>query len=298
MELIIKSLTYVIIMTIVSVVASKVNLKNKDIKITKEGEFCWEQKNVSKILFICGIIFSVLFIFVSSFPSNIEGITKNIVTICFIIFNFLIYVLSYIYYVKFIKITKDKIIYNLGLSTRELLYSEITKSKNNSSGDVLLYKDSKKMLTIPKDFTFAKSMLQYHKLIEKENENEFVMRVTNFYRGLSLVCCIAFLAFLVLCMSTNYLIGIIIFGIMLIVSFIDCLNQYKKKIIVSKDEIVVNSLFNNKKIKISDIVRTEIKSVNNADVIYIYSKEGLETKISMLYSNSYLLKELLKNKIK
>ena len=41
MKLVIKLLSYGIIMSIVSIIISKKNSKNNDSKITKDGEFCW-----------------------------------------------------------------------------------------------------------------------------------------------------------------------------------------------------------------------------------------------------------------
>ncbi len=297
MKLVIKLLSYGIIMSIVSIIISKKNSKNNDSKITKDGEFCWEQKIVSKILLICGIIFSILFIFISSFPSNIEGNTKIIVSVCFILFNILLYVLSYIYYVMFIKLTDDKIIYNLGFSTKELLYTEIANAKKDLSGNILLYKGNKKVLKIPKEFTFAESKLKYLKIIEQENKNEFVMQVPKFYRGLMVTCCVVFTAFLVLGAYTNNWYVVVFFGIMLIFSLLECINEFKLKIIVSKNEIKKISLFYKKNITISNITKVETRTIDNAEWLYLFSKNGLEIKINTLYTNSYLLKEMLKNKI-
>lgn len=297
MELIIKLLTYSIIMTIVGVIVSKVNSDSKDIKITQDGEFYWDQKLVSKILLICGVIFSIIFIFVSSFPSNIEGSTKTIVMICVIIINLLLYFGAYIYHVTFIKITKDRIIYDLGLSKKELLYTEITNAKRNSFSDIVLYKNNKKVLTIPKDFAVAEAMLEYHGIIEKENKDEFIMQVSTFYKGLMISCCIVFIVLLILCVCVNNRVGILLFGIMLIISFIECVNEFRLKVIVSKKEIRKITLFKNKSILIQNISKVEKKTIDNAEWYYLYSKDGLEMKINMLYTNSYLLEELLKKKI-
>ena len=49
---------------------------------------------------------------------------------------------------------------------------------------------------------------------------------------------------------------------------------------------------------IMTIVGVVVSKVNAENKNIKITKEGLETKISMLYSNSHLLKELLKSKIK
>ena len=294
MNLFIKLLCYGVIMTLVSFLVSKANPNTKK---DANSEVNFNYKFASKILLVCAIILSVIFIIAFSFPSNIEGNTKTIVTISVILFNLIFYCLSYIYYVIYIKVTDNKIIYNLGFGTKELLYSEVTKTVKNSSGDVLLYKNNKKIVTIPKDLTYAIPKLQCNEKNESDNKNEFIMQVSKFYKGLMIICCIVFIIFFILSAYYSVSSGVIIFGIMLIVSIIECINEFKLKIFVSKREINKVSLFRKKNILIQNITKVEIKNNNNANWLYIYSKNGLEMKINTLYTNSYLLEEILKNKI-
>ena len=294
MNLFIKLLCYGVIMMLVSFLVSKANPNTKK---DTNGEVNFNYKFVSKILLVCAIILSVIFIIAFSFPSNIEGNTKTIVTISVILFNLIFYCLSYIYYVIYIKVTDNKIIYNLGFGTKELLYSEVTKTVKNSSGDVLLYKNNKKMVTIPKDLAYAIPKLQCNEKKEKADKNEFIMQVSRFYRGLMIICCIVFIILFIFSAYYSVSSGVIIFGIMLIVSIVECINEFKLKIFVSKKEINKVSLFRKKNILIQNITKVEIKNNNNANWLYIYSKNGLEMKINTLYTNSYLLDEILKNKI-
>ena len=51
----------------------------------------------------------------------------------------------------FIKITNNRIIYNSGFKTKEVLFSEITKITRNSFGDIFIYKNNKKIVALPKE---------------------------------------------------------------------------------------------------------------------------------------------------
>lgn len=303
MEFMIKLLTYGLITTIVGFVVSKTQDETKKFKFTKDEELYYDQKFLSKIYFVCSIIFTIMFIFISSLPSNLEGTNEIVANVIFIVFILILYLISYKYYVRFLKIGTDRIIYRKGLSkTKTLMYSDITVAKEDSFGNIMLYRNNKRVLKIPKEL-YAGYLLEKNKVpfeqvpVEQVNRESFTMKVTNFYKGIKIANCIVFLSVLILSICVLSGIGIIFCGIMLIICFVDCLNDYKKKFIVSKDEIVAISLFQKKNVKISDIVRVEKRNINNADVLYIYSNKGLETKISMLYSNSHLLEEIFKNKI-
>ena len=294
MNLFMKLLCYGVIMTLVKFLVSKTNPNTKkDIS----GDFVWDYKLFSSIFLICSIGLSVIFIIAFSFPSNIEGNTKTVVIIFIILFNLIFYFFSYFCYVMYIRITDNKIVYNLGFGTKELRYSEITKTIKNSSGDVLLYKNNKKILTIPKDFTYALPMLQCNEKDENNYKDEFTMQVSKFYKGLKIISCILFIIFFILSAYSSVSYGVIFFGVFIIVSSIDCIKSFKLKIYVSKREISKVSLFRKKNILISNITRVEIKKNNDVDWLYIYSKNGLEMKIDTLYTNSYLLEETLKSKI-
>lgn len=294
MNLFIKLLCYGVIMTLVIFLVKKTNSNTKK---DVNGELYFNYKLVSRTFFICAIILSVISIIAFSLPSNIEGNAKTIVTIFITLFNLIFYCLSYIYNVIYIRITDNKIVYNLGFGTKELLYSEITKTIKNSSGDILLYKNNKKMLTIPKDLAYVIPKLQCNEKNENDNKNEFIMQVSKFYKGLMIICCIAFIMFFILSAYYSVSSGVIIFGIMLIISLIECINEFKLKIFVSKREINKVSLFHKKNILIKNITKVEVKKNNNANWLYLYSKNGLEIKINTLYTNYYLLEEILKNKI-
>lgn len=294
MNLFIKLLCYGIIMTLVSFLVKKTNFNTKK---DVNGELYFDYKLVSRIFFICAIILSVIFIIAFSFPSNIEENSKTIVTLFVTLFNMIFYCLSYIYNGIYIRITDNKIVYNIGFGTKELLYSEITKTIKNSSGDILLYKNNKKIVTIPKDLAYAIPKLQCNEKNENDDKNEFIMQVSKFYKALMIICCIVFIMFFILSAYYSVSSGVIIFGIMLIISLIECINEFKLKIFVSKREINKVSLFCKKNILIKNITKVEVKKNNNANWLYLYSKNGLEIKINTLYTNSYLLEEILKNKI-
>lgn len=297
LKIIIKLAIYCILISVISFIASKTKNIDDEIKLNKKGEQFYDRKFLSKIYFGVAIAFSIVFIVAFSFPSNVVGITKAILIGNAVIFNFVLYLISYIYNFKFLKIGTDKIIYNKGIKNiKELKYDEISKAKKDSFGNIMLYKGNKLVIVIPSSAMLAEQFLKIHNIsFEDESADIFIMKETVFYKGLSIVIVICFVLFLILSIYTKVTYCIIFFGIILFISIIDCIKKVSKKIVVSKKTISISGiLIKNKEISLSKITHIERKTVNNADVIILYSVNGRELKISKLYKNAYLFEDIIK----
>lgn len=292
MEFILKLIFYFVLITIVRFVVGKVFGQSKEKKIGKKGEQYIDKAIYAKIYFGVAVIFTILLIIVGSFPSNVTGTTKVVLAMMAIGVNVILYVVSLMYYLWYIRLEEDKIICrSMTGRVREISCTEITYGKINQYGGLELYHDNKLLINIPDivNHPFIMNFLSKNKVQMKTKtpDKEFVMEATGFYKGLSLVCVILFVAFTVLCIYTVTIVGILFFGIMFVGSLISCMKKMKEKIIVFENRIIIKRfLKKTREIPFSRISYITRKVKDNAEIIYLYSEDGLEFKVSKLYKNA------------
>lgn len=298
-EIFIKLLTYSIVITVVKLVINRVFEAQKEYKVDKEGNNYIDRYILGKIYFILAIICTIIIIFVSSFPSNIQGRTKIIVYAILIGFNIMLYVVAIMFRICYIKFGKNKIIYrNMLGKIRGYRYADIDYGVLSYKEILTLYSEGKQIIQL----LIGKERLCIIDTLEEKGvevkiqsiEKEFIIEESNFYKGLSLLCVISFIGFTSLCIYINLLYGYLFCIVMLILSVFDLLKKLKKRIIVSSEYIIVKEfLKKEKQISFSKIKNIERMKKDGAEVIYVYSDNGLEFKYRSINKNADIFEGII-----
>ena len=298
-EVFIKVLTYSIIITLVKLATDKLFKSEKEYKLDKKGNNYIDAGVIWKIYFTMAIVLSIFIIIVGSFPSNVQGKTKFIISAIAIGFNIIFYIVAIMYRLYYIKFGENDITYrNMLGKIRKYNYSDIEYGELSYNRILTLYSNNNKILK----FSVAEMrMLILEDLWEKGIKikkqsvgKSFVIEETRFYKGLSIFLLIAAAGLTFLCVYAKNIFGYLFFGMLLIITTFDLLKRFKKRIVVSeKSVVVIEFLKKEKEVQLSKIKHIERKMKDGAEITYIYSNDGLEFKYSSIHKNAAAFEDII-----
>ena len=298
-EIFIKVLTYSIIITVVKLATDKLFDAEKEYKVDKKGNNYIDAGVIWKIYFTMAIVLSIFIIIVGSYPSNVQGITKFIISAIAIGFNITFYIVAIMYRLYYIKFGVSDITYrNMIGKTRKYNYSDIEYGEVSYSKILTLYSNNKKILKFSVAEMRIKILVTLGEKgvkIKKQSVGEsFIIEETNFYKGLSMLFVIASAGLTFLCVYAKNIFGCLFFGILLLLAIFDLLNRFKKRIIISDKLAVVRDFMKGEReVPLSKIKYIERKMKDGAEVIYVYSNDGLEFKYSSIHKNADVFESII-----
>lgn len=298
----IRVVIYVLIYTIVKAVISKISLGGKIIK-DDGNEIVIKKRGLSIFFLIIAIFFTILFSWVGTMPSNIDGMVKMVLTVAGVLFCMFWYLVSVMYGAWMIILKQEEIWYtNYVGKTKKIMYSEIVQYERQNNGDIFFKNSRNEILKV--DVAHADEILLWIsdrvKLDKKtDTVTEYIVRPAKYHRVLGVVSLTIFLLFLLLGIFVCNFWVITVFAIFVIVGIYNCLIQFNEQYIVSKNSIV----YKNFKRKTIELFLNEVSKVvfeNKDNVSYmLFYKNGVDRpvfKINTYYENAQKIKGLACNK--
>ena len=298
-EVFIKVLTYSIIITLVKLATDKLFKSEKEYKLDKKGNNYIDAGVIWKIYFTMAIVLSIFIIIVGSFPSNVQGKTKLIISAIAIGFNIIFYIVAIMYRLYYIKFGENDITYrNMLGKIRKYNYSDIEYGELSYNRILTLYSNNNKILK----FSVAEMrMLILEDLWEKGIKikkqsvgKSFVIEETRFYKGLSIFFATVMIIFAFFSIYLGSIFASFVFIIASVLTVFDLLKRFKKRIVVSeKSVVVIEFLKKEKEVQLSKIKYMERKMKDGAEITYIYSNDGLEFKYSSIHKNAAAFEDII-----
>ena len=295
-KLIIKTIVYVAIFSILKIITPKLLFDRKTNEIENIG-IEYNKKRASLVCFFATIVFLIVSLIGFSFPSNVEGHDRIIVSIIIGVFLAIGLAISIMFSVWKITITKNKIVYrnyfgkNICISSDKINSYEMTRDNG-----VRLYLNNQK--TYKFDFMYAHDILFWLtdncSEIKSNNNVEDIIRPAKYQRIISIIGLVVFAGFLVLGVVTKEIIVIIGFLILTIFAIFNLLYHYLFQIELHEDALCIKNIFKEYSIYYSDIKSAEMTDNDNVSYLLLYEKDNQKPilKVNLYYENAYLLKEI------
>ena len=272
----------------------------KSIRNSKSSENVINKRIFSKIYLGCAIFFSVLYIFVGQFKSNITGNKKIILIIVAILFDVFLYLMSFLYSNWKIEIDDEGITYQTLLKKKKKIsYSNVSKVLKDEYGNLILYEDESIFIKMSKyeGYGILEKNLKVHGLKIKNISDitDFVVETTKFYYGLDLCCIVAAIFLQGFSLNYHYIVGVCFFTVLFILAVIQFLCRIFNKTQVQGTIITCYRFLRKpKKVRFSDVKYIKRKESDNAENIYLYLKDGSKIKVSSIQKNMELFEEVIK----
>lgn len=299
-EIIVKLIIYFVVITLVRLVMKK--LKNSESVITQQDVVIINEKVISKILLSVAIVYSILVIAISTLPLNISGKTLYIVAIFVIVLNVVLYLLGLHYYFYELELSSEGIYFRSGIikkyrySWKQVLSFEVT---NNNKIIINCEKKKVKIELTEESYKVVNWLSKIDIAQNKHTEKEgFTIKATIFYIVLSFIFFAIFAGLLVMSIYMSSYYAVVVFVLLTLISIINMIKKIYDRIIINNEDITIQRLFKkNQYLKISDIKKAKRKTVDNAEVIYVY---GINDKFLFKYSktneNAYLFDSIMSKK--
>lgn len=243
---------------------------------------------------VCGIFFG--------FMKTASAETGIIVSMVFLVFAVLLYLLSILYCRFHIDIDDEKIEYCPPAGKSRCRYfDKITKAEIDEKDNLHLYSDGEKTLKIPLEIgrEYVITLLKCNdvRVRYKYNIDDFEMRLPLFYPIFYIFCFIVAGMMAGLSAEVKLLRGVLLWSVMMACSAFEAASDYWGKVVVRRNEIAqVRFLRKTKRIAHKQIVRVARRSNGRAPQLLIYSEKGVAMKINMLCENRELLEELVRRR--
>jgi hypothetical protein len=295
-KLIIKTIVYVAIFSILKIIIPKLLFDRKTNEIENIG-IEYNKKRASLVCFFANVVFLIVSLIGFSFPSNVEGHDRIIVTIIIGVFLAIGLAISIMFSAWKITITKNKIVYrnywgkNICISSDEINSYEMTHDNG-----VRLYLNNQK--TYKFDFMYAHDILFWLSdncsEIKRNNNVENIIRPAKYQRILSIIGLVVFAGTLVLGVVTKEIIVIVGFLLFTIFAILNLLYHYVFKIQIHEDSLCINSILKKYKINFSDVISAKIIENDNVSYLLLYGKDSQKPslKLNLYYENAYLLQKI------
>lgn len=293
-----KIIIYTIIIGGVRVVIKKCFVDNSSEK--SKNAIKINKLQLSKLFGLLAVIFSVILVFASSFPSNIQGKRLLIVMLILILFNVVLYFIALYLWMWEITFNTDGICKKTIFGTKKYDFSSINQySIDKSKNVVISFSDGNKFrfreLEHISEITFLlkRNNIQFQSIALSESG---VIKEGVVYRVISGLCVVAACVFIKLCMSVSNYFGIVFFGVLLIAGVIDFGKKICNKVIVSEKEIKIYRFLRKEKIvDISELKYVKRKKIDNLENVWVYSEEELLFKYRKSWDNAELLETIVRN---
>lgn len=259
-----------------------------------------DKKIFSKIYLGCAICFSLLYVFVAQFESNVTGSVKIILIVVGILFDLFLYLMSYLYSNWKITVENEEIIYQSMLKkTKRICFSNISSIIKDEYGNLIIYDGENVFIKLSKldGYWILEENLKAHgiKIKNASNSTSFVMESTRLYYGLDICCIVVAMFILGLSLYYHYMTGCVLFGAMLLLSVIQFLCRIFNKTKVCGTVITCYRFMRKPKVvKFTDIKYIKRKEFDNAEYIYLYLWDNSKIKISKLQKNTELFEDIVR----
>lgn len=297
-------IVYILIYAIVHMVVSNIALSGKINKSNGKG-MTVKKKGVSLAFLIIAISFTILFLWIETMPSNIDGTnTKIVVNFVCGFFVFFWYMLSIMYGLWNITLREEEIWYRNYIGRiKKILYSEVVCYERLANGDIIFKTEKNGTLEVGAQsadeiLSWISDRTKLYSETEKITKSEFIVRPAKYHKIVSVSSFVIFLIFLLLGVFTLNISCIILFAMCSILG-IYLLNQMKEQYVVSNNSIVYKK-HNGKSIELlfNEISNVEFKDEENVSYMLFY-KKNLEKpvfKINTYYENAMALENLAREK--
>lgn len=295
-KLIIKTIVYVAIFSILKNIIPKLFFDRKTNEIENTG-IEYNKKKASLVSFFATVVFLIVSLIGFSFPSNVEGYDRIIVSIIIGVFLAIGLAISIMFSAWKITITKNKIVYrNYWGKTICISSDEINSYEMTRDNGIRLYLNNQK--TYKFDFMYAHDILFWLSdncsEIKRNNNVENIIRPAKYQRILSIIGLVVFAGALVLGVVTKEIIVIVGFLLFTIFAVLNLLYHYVFKIQIYEDALCINSILKKYKINFSDVISAKIIENDNVSYLLLYGKDSQKPslKLNLYYENAYLLQEI------
>lgn len=261
------------------------------------GEACFTKKIVSYVMFAVAVFFTVLFAFLSTVPSNVNGKARIYLYICLVVFCLIWYILGLMFGLWYIHLETDKLVYRNYFGKKKVLNVNEIKSLERKPNGTLSISDNDKTIIFEPEYA-ADIMLWVSskgiKIKRTKNSDVFTIRPARYQRVLSLFCMVISFAFFILEIATRNIIGCGVFGVLAVFCVWNCCYHYLEKYVVGNGCIEKTGMFNRKKlVSYTEISKAVIEHGDNVSYILFFAKHSDKPllKINLCYENAFLLRE-------
>ncbi len=295
-KLIIKTVVYVAIFSILKNMIPKLFFDRKSNEIESKG-IEYNKKKVSLVIYFATVVFLIVSLIGFSFPPNVEGHDRIIVSIIIGVCLAIGLAISIMFSVWKITITKNKIVYrNYWGKTICISSDKINSYEMTRDSGVRLYLNNQK--TYKFDVMYAHDILFWLadncSEIKSKNNVDNIIRPAKYQRIISIIGLIVFVGALALGVVTKEIIVIIGFLILTIFAIFNLLYHYLFKIQIYEDALCINCILKEYKINFSDVISAKIIEDDNVSYLLLYGKDSKKPslKLNLYYENAYVLQEI------
>ena len=143
-----RTITYVLIYTLVRLIFSKVSISGQLSHDTEEG-IQINKKSISTIFLVLAIFCTALFSYLSTLPTNVEGTAKLIVRMIGIAFCVFCYMMSIAYSLWLIRLNNTEILYRNYLGKKSVIaFTYIDSFERKTNGNIVFCGKGNKLIEI------------------------------------------------------------------------------------------------------------------------------------------------------
>lgn len=296
-QVFLKILLYSVIILVVRRVIRKIQ-KPERLTNTELGERFIDKKIFSKIYLVVAVGFSIILLLVTSFPSNLEGISKRVIIGSFIFLILFFLLMSFMYGQVYIKIGKDKIFWRkMNGQEGEIGYDNITSYMMDGSGNLKLYQGDNCILNFAtaEHKVFITEVLKNHKVGVRMSNNSsmIIMKIGRGYVIFDGVCVILFLIFFLMSVYYGLISGILLFFACIIGGAFNFFSRKAKRITVENNTLIEKKMMKKKKIEFKEVAYLSLLKKNNTEIISVHSKNNTIIKIPKYYQNVEMFETII-----
>ncbi len=297
-QVFLKILLYSVIILAVRSVISKIQ-KPERLTNTELGERFIDKKIFSKIYLVVAVGFLIILLLATSFPSNLEGVSKIIIIGSFILLILFFLMMSFMYGRVYIKIGKDKISWRkMNGKEDEIAYDDITSYMMDGSGNLKLYQGDKCILKFATDEhkVFVMEVLKNHKVgVRMSNDSSsIIMKMGRGYVIFDGVCVVLFVIFFLMSAYYGLTSGILLFFVCIIGGIFNFFNRKARRIIVENNTLIETKMMKKKKkIEFKEVAYLSLSKKNNTGIISVHSKNNTTINIPKYYQNVEMFEAII-----
>lgn len=297
---IVKVLSFVIILCVIKFMADKIQC-SKD-NITEPGEILIDRKNFSKVYFVLAIAFTIIFTIALSLPNDLDKSTYQMVTGISIGVVLFFMIMSILCNRSYLKIGVDGLTWQKMIGGKGTIkYKDITSYDMKMNGDLKLYQGKRCILRFS---TYIDRTLVLQRLknagissqisLKNLRDSSFSMKMGKGYVIFDGMCIFIFVLFFMGSTYYRMFLGMIFSFGMGIVSILSFLIRKSRTIMIENKTIIATQLLKKQqKIPYGKVEHLSIESGNNTHIIVVHSKDGTRIKIPTYFENTELFEDVI-----
>lgn len=298
MKITINIITYICILFITSIVTKTIYKK----QARETEQYVFNMIIFSRIFLIGAVIFMIILCIVNAFPNNLIGREKILGILISIVFIIVLFSISFLFTRWHIDLQEEKIEYCSMFGKKKVIsYDTILRAEIDERDILHIYYGDNEEIIFPTGFGVGQNYiiekLKSYKIVAKYkcSVNNFSMKLPLLYPIMHGGCTIISLVCVVVSLKLKMSIGIATGIVMTVCSIYALLSDIIGKIVVTKGIIYqYRFLRKTKKLKLSEVERVERREKDSVEYIYLYSKQGMKIKISMLCKNANLFEKVVR----